>query len=73
MLNSILLTATDFEHDRNGSIHDPVIPVNVPSAQTSILDEDLEEELVTDLDVAAEVTLGVRPSLSQFVYEFCDF
>ena len=70
MLNSILLTATDFEHDRNGSIHDPV---NVPSAQTSILDEDLEEELVTDLDVAAEMTLGVRPSLSQFVYEFCDF
>lgn len=70
MLNSILPTATDFEHDRNGSIHNPI---NIPSAQPSILDEDLEEELATDLDVAAEVTLGVRPSSSQFVYEFCVF
>jgi hypothetical protein len=51
-------------HDRCEAIHDPV---NIPPTQMPIPDEDPGEEvIVTDLDVAAEVTLGSKPSLSYF-------
>jgi len=36
-------------------------PIDIPPAQTSIPDEDVEE-LITDLDVQAEVVLPIKPS-----------
>lgn len=52
----MLLTAADSEHSGN---HDDSF--NTPLVQTSIPDEDMEE-LITDLDVLAEVALPSKPS-----------
>ena len=58
----LLLTATDPEHTRVRNY-----PIDIPPP-----DEDVEE-LITDLDVQAEVTLAFKPSSFYFVSTFPHF
>ena len=53
----------------HGSINEPI---NVPT-QTSVADEDPLEEIITDLDAVAEVTLGSKPSSFHFFTNFLCF
>lgn len=61
---------TDSDEDEEHTTTTPSGCDEDPTTQSSIPDEDMDEDLITDLEVLAEVTLASKPSPFFFTCAF---